>query len=163
MTKLSTTATFTALSLLAAPLAAQAPAMDKGIVVTPSSEIEIWVQKVSADLNGKLKRQIASPRETRSGVVQVSFQCDERGNPSNIAVFSNTGGNALKTHGINAVQRLESLHPLPDGTKVGQKFLANIIYADSAEEAERLHTRLMGMERRRLASSGEERTFLALK
>ncbi len=155
-------AAFSALAMLSIPLFAQPT---EPIVVTSSTQdVREWTDAVSRELDRQLMRT-ERPSATRdgSGIVQVLFECDETGKPVNLAVYNRTGNPRIERQAMRAISRIDVAGPMPSAIRANQQFLANIIYANSARQSEKLTDRLATMEQARLASKGLERTFLAIK
>lgn len=168
MKKLFTAATLTAILsasvLVGTPLAAQQQEDGESIVVTSQLPMKEWANSISQELSQHLNRsQGASMRDEASGIVQVRFDCDLDGRPTNISLYNRTGHRSLVNRAIRALGKLDTMHPLPQGVRPGQPFLANMVFATSEQQSEQLHDRLAFLEAKRLASARAERTYLAIK
>lgn len=157
MNKFSTLALSVAVtaSLLATPLASQE------IIVSPSSHA-VFVNTVQADLDRQLqKTRFASPWGN-TGATSVRFTAGMDGRPDDVRTYRKSGSPHVDRAARRAVSRLTSLSPLPRGAKNGQVIQANIIFAGSEKQAERLQRRMERQEADRIASSPAEREVLAL-
>lgn len=148
--------------LVAVPAIASADHSD--IIVQPSPELVQWQENASADLDRAILR--GATRYTTQGVnnsiVQVTFRAGPDGKPAGIEVYESDGNFAAKSLAKRAVSRLSNLDEVPVANPGNAQFLANIIFAENERVADRLEQRLREMEAVRLASTGPERTYIAL-
>lgn len=147
-----------ATSLACSPAGIQAQQDD--IVVSSARSVHDFVEDVSRDLDRQLYQlDVASPRDRQTGLAQVLFECGPDGKPTNIRLYKKSGfWTDLKAR--QAVSKIRSLHPLPQGVTHDQLYLANIIIADSAREFKKLSEELKQLEKQRIASSkGDRRIF----
>lgn len=97
-----------------------------------------WSTRVFRDLD----HQLISPvglfgREPPTGIVAVKFNCSESGAPAGVAVYKSSGSRVLDAQTVRAVQRIATLHPLPMGMSHGQQFIVRVLFAPTAESADR--------------------------
>lgn len=145
--------------MLAGPVLSQAT--EPEIVVTSGRTTEDLVAQVSADLGRQLFHASRSARrEMGDGIAVVRFACGKDGKPGRIALYRQSGNADIDRAAVGAVERLSSFHPPPDGIAEGQLFQANIVFADSRREHDRLRRQLAREEAERFASSPAERAVL---
>lgn len=149
--------------LLAVPASVAADHSD--IVVQPSPALQDWQQDTSKQLNRALDRggsQYTPFRSANNSIVQIGFTLGEDGRPDDVQVYDGDGNWAAKRAARRAVKSLAGLDQVPVANPQNVQFLANIIFADNERIHDRLEKRLQQMEAARLASSGPERTYVAL-
>lgn len=158
-------AVLTLASLLSATVLA-GPVLSQGnpeIVVTSGRSTADLVAAVSADLDRQLFRVARGQRqELDDGIAVVRFECASDGTPDKVALIRRSGDADTDKVAIEAVERLASLHPLPAGVSDRQLFQANIIFADTWRQRDKLSRQLAREESARIASSGEERAVFAI-
>ncbi|MBY6127549.1 TonB family protein [Qipengyuania aquimaris] len=149
-------ATAVSAAVLAVPAASQ-------IVVTPASEVEKMVKKVSRDLDRQLDRS-ADFRGLSggNGITIVRFQTDEEGAPENVRIYRESGDGRLDRVAVHAVRNLRTLDEAPASIADDQVYQANIVFADNAWSMKKLNQQLAEEEAARIASSPAERLILAL-
>lgn len=144
------------------PAAASAGNSDD-IVVTSVEQMKQWKKDATRTLNRALAH---SPVERRaqpaSGIVQVSFSLDSKGKPTGLELESSSANWAAERSAMFAVRSLGDIGDVPVSNPGGARFLANIVFADSAEEGAQLAAILEQSERTRLASGTERSEFIAL-
>lgn len=121
------------LAMLAAPTAAlQAGQAGPDITVTApaASELSAW----SARVGGAIDREMRYPRllglsNSHEGMVDVTFRCSEDGTPTEVTLARKSGSRLLDRAGLQAVQRVGSLHPLPNGVSHKQVYRARMLFA----------------------------------
>lgn len=158
MNKLFSLTFATALSaaVLAAPLMAQS------IVVTPNPTYDVFVERVTDDLERQINRSAgAAGLPDVSGITIVRFQRGEDGKPHKLSVTRKSGDRKLDRFAMRSVQRLSSLGAVPIGVEDDQIYQANIIFARSTKDGDRLSARLAQEEAARIASSPAERQVFA--
>ncbi len=149
MKKLLSAVLLTTLAIGAIPLSAK-----QERIVVSASPVDTWQGAIGRNLDRNLARiNFEDPRRPTDGIVQVRFECDEDGKPANVTVFRKSGNPRMDRGVVQAVSRLDSLHPLPEGISHGQLFQANVIVAGSEERFERLSRKLKQEEAERLAAS----------
>ena len=121
------------LTMLVAPTAAlQAGQAGPDITVTApaASEISAW----SARVGNAIDREMRYPRllglsNSHEGTVDVTFRCSEDGTPTDVSLARKSGSRLLDRAGLKAVQRVGSLHPLPNGVGHDQVYRARMLFA----------------------------------
>lgn len=162
MNKLLTAATLTAIALCSAPLVAQP--RDKTVdIVVSQPEADPWTEHVSGRLERELGRAFNERDFSGSGIVRVVFQLSGAGEATNVEVYDYQGVKPIVREATSAVRRLRIDMPTPTHHAVGQKYIASLVFASSSIEARKLAVELGKLERERLASAGEARTYLAIR
>ncbi|MCA0909946.1 energy transducer TonB [Qipengyuania gaetbuli] len=153
-------ATAAAASMLAVPLSSKDA--DQDIIVSPRSD-QSFVEEVSSDLDTQLRRMRFDPRWEPAGIVKIRFRAGEDGTPVDITTYESSGSKRLDREVGKAVERLDSLTPLPSSAGDDPIIQANVIVAYSKGHMERLSRKLAESEAARLASADPaERAVLAL-
>ena len=155
---------FGAAVLVAIPTNAIASDEATDIVVQSNAAMKEWKEDVTHDLNRALARSSVARKMTpNASIVQVTFEIGEDGKPTNIELYNDEGNYSARKTAVYAVSRLRDLDTVPvSGDRSELQFLANIIFADSRADEERLAARLEASEQERIASTGVERTYIAL-
>lgn len=124
---------------------------DQTIIVESQRNAQrAWVAQISQDLRSQLRfPRSAGVAEYSTGAVSVRFECGPDGKPVGLNVVRKSGARMLDRAAMKAVNRLGSLHPMPDGIAGNQAFRADIVFADSAAEATRLAKSLREENERR--------------
>ncbi len=126
---------------------------------TPSTQ---WASDVSQDLDRELLRIRPSARDGMpNGLVQVRFEVQD-GKAVNARVFHRSGDSWLDRQAVRSIERLEGIPDVPGAASDRGTVQANIITARDDNAYRVLNARLVGMEKARLASSGPDRTVIAL-
>lgn len=103
---------------------------DDIVVLAPAhKEVIAWSARVGQDIsqNMRFPRDLSSS-EAPEGLVQVTFKCSEDGRPSDVALLETSGSRRLDRAGMAAVQRVQSLHPLPNGIDHNQVYKAQLLF-----------------------------------
>lgn len=147
--------------LLSVPAVATA---DHDIIVQPSPELQQWQADTSQDLTRALERggRQYTVQRANNSIVQIAFSVGEDGRPDDVEVLEGDGNWAARRVAKRAVNRLDNLDRVPVANPGNVQFLANIIFADNGRIHKRLEERLEQMEAARMASTGPERTYIAL-
>lgn len=162
ISKIACTAIGAAL-LLAVPVGTLASDKSDDIVVSPSAAMQQWQAETTQDLNQALRGGGVRYRgEPNNAIVQITFDLGEDGKAENVQLHNGEGNYFARKIAIRAVKRLDGLDKVPVSDPQDAQFLANIIFANSKDQMARLEERLEDMERARLASAGEDRTYIAL-
>lgn len=120
-----------AAGLLAVPVIAHTAGPAPGAPVT----LVAWAQRVGLTLDTQMTRFRAPlGRERPSGVVRIKFNCSDSGKPGDVSVYRSSGNPWLDRAALQAVQRVATLHPLPDGMSHSQRYVATLLFANSDEE-----------------------------
>lgn len=125
------------LLLPAAGLAqSSSPSIDVMAPTTAPPTLDNWAEHTGALLSQRLRYPIilAGPEE---GVVQVKFACSDGGTAADVAILNSSGSRQLDNAAMRAIQRIPSLHPLPAGVGVGQRYVATILFAASQSSYDR--------------------------
>ncbi|NNC58899.1 MAG: hypothetical protein HKO05_02770 [Erythrobacter sp.] len=150
---------FTAATLAITSFAALAQTPE--IVVQPERVAPTVVAEVSADLDRNLDRTLKfyDYSSANGGIVQVTFATDENGEPVDADFYRKSGSAALDRVAMRSVRKLDPI----DGLRGrNQKFLANIIVANSDYEMRELEAELAQSERARIASKTSAATYVAI-
>ncbi len=134
-----------------APLASAAP----GIVVT-GRPMDVFTRDVTRDLQTQIARTHLPYRFDRSGMVSVRFHATPTGGTRDLTIYRSSGTNVLDRTAQRAVLRLSSLAPLPSGIRENNVFQANIVFANSEREGDRLQRRFQQLEAERLRTAGTQ-------
>lgn len=141
-----------AASSMAAPAASQVD-RNEPIVIraqAPAGLVQ-WRQTVGRELDRNLTYPRTYPGwEFPEGAVSVHFTCGEDGKPSAIALTRSSGNRALDRAVIHAVERINTLHPMPAEVRNGAAIRANVIFAADNASLVRQEAKL-GKEEARLA------------
>lgn len=165
-TKISTIAcrAIGAALLLAVPAGTMASDEGDDIIVSPKSAMEQWQQGVTSELNRALVGGGVRHRgEPNNAIVQVTFSLGDDGKPDNVQLYNTEGNFVAERMAVRAVRRLNSIDEVPVQNPQDTQFLANIIFADNDRIHDRLEQRLEQSEAARIASTGEARTYIALR
>jgi len=118
-----------------AAFALSCPALAKSshavTVLAPPRSVGEWAKGISTSLDRDLKY----PRNIRevAGAVSVGFSCSDTGETKEISVLRSSGSRALDIAATRAVSRIRNMHPMPEGTATGQRFQADLFFAQSSE------------------------------
>ena len=126
--------------MLAIPAVAAAapPAPDIVVVASQDAELQRWTARVERGISQKMRfPRTLGPEKYAHGIVDVTFICSEDGTPSRIAVVGSSGSRPLDRAGVRAIERLNTLHPLPSGVTHGQVYKAQLLFAQTAAQAKR--------------------------
>lgn len=139
----------TVLITLLSGLAQAKQAVTSVVVQAPQITFAKWSNQVT----GRIERNLDYPsgvmnRERRSGIVSVLFQSSDTGRPSSVSISHMSGDAALDRAALNAVTHIKSLYPLPATFGPGQRFVANILFANDQSDHDRL---LAGMHKDAIA------------
>lgn len=150
--------------IFSVPLQVQDRSADmQDILVLPISEQAVIAACVAGALDEELQGKRFNSRMTRSGIVKVRFVTNGAGVADNISLYDGSGTNQLDRAALRAIRRMSDLAPSPFADGHGQLMQANIIFAGSGHEAERLARRLNREEATRIASRrSTEQAVLAL-
>lgn len=131
------------------PLASATP----GIVVTGRS-MDVFTRDVTRDLQSQLSRTPLPYRMERTGIVSVRFHATPQGGTRDLTIHRSSGTGVLDRTAQRAVLRMSSFAPLPAGIRESDTFQANIVFANSESESERLQRRFEKTEANRLRTAG---------
>lgn len=127
--------------------------------VTPTMQ---WASDVSQDLDRELLRIRPSARDGMpNGLVQVRFEVRD-GKAVNTRLFHRSGDSWLDRQAVRSIERLEGIPDVPSAAGDSRTVQANIITARDDNAYRVLNARLVDMEEIRMASSGPDRTVIAL-
>ncbi|WP_019833873.1 TonB family protein [Sphingomonas sp. PR090111-T3T-6A] len=120
--------------LLATPVWAHgAQTHDNNAAITVQAQHETvgeWSQRVGRSLDDELVYpHRAGPDDYAQGLAKVSFRCSDDGRPGSVAMLSSSGSRDLDRAAMQAVKRIPTLHPLPDGISHDRAFQAWIAFA----------------------------------
>lgn len=85
-----------------------------------------WVGKAITD-NLEYPR-VLGPSNAPSGIVDVAFNCSDSGQPSKVKVTHSSGSSRLDDAALRAIQRVKTLHPLPEGIGHDQVYKARLAF-----------------------------------
>ncbi len=151
-----------ALALVAATVLPSASAGAREIVVSPSRTETVFVRDVSRELDRQLQRDRSPLRQASKGYAIVRFRCSVDGLPEAISIYRSSGDRQVDRIALRAVERLRSLHPLPDGAASGQLIQANVAVAGTERALAMVQRRLARDEAQRLASAPVESNVIVL-
>jgi TonB family protein len=132
--------TLVCLSLaVAGTIAAAAPAQEGRDVVVVAKPITLaqWTAGVGSQIDKVLRYPTDIMNENMSGIASVRFQCSDDGKPTAMTVSRKSGWRDLDREAVRAVAKLKTMHPLPDGLKHDQHYVANILFARSQDDHDR--------------------------
>ena len=134
----------------------------EAIFVDAELPAEVWIASVSQDLDRKLGGIRPSPRhEVPDGLVQVRFEV-QNGEAVNARVFRNSGNRWLDRQAVRSIERLRNIPDIPSAAGEARTVQANIITARTSKSFRKLHDELLVAEQARMASSGPDRTVIAI-
>lgn len=155
-----------ALALAAAvPLASPALAGEnhEDIVVTSRADMQAWQADATRTLNRALEN---NPRERNaspsSGIVQLTFEMGADGKPANIELYSRTTNWTSVRAARHAVRRLGDISDVPVSNAGNARFMANLIFANSAQQRDELAAELARSQSARFAAGDEEAGYILL-
>ena len=142
---------------LSAPLAAQDRSQDEDntIFVQPTSEEAEYAAQVGQQLDRNLARYNIPFGARSTGVVRVRFTASENGEAENLRLVGNSRSTHLDRAALWAVRRLTDITPDFTGSADGREIQANIIFADTERQVERMTRRVMREEAARMAEARE--------
>lgn len=163
MKKILASAAMVSLLLGAAPtIAKQKQDRSPPILVDAGNLTAQWADDVSEDLDRSLQAIRISPRDVLpNGIAQVRFEV-QNGEAVNVRLFRASGDRWLDRMAMRSVERLDRIPDVPNTIGEGQTVQANIITARSDEAYAELADELRDIEETRMASSGPDRTVIAL-
>jgi TonB family protein len=143
--------TFVAAALAASLLLPAAIQADDPIIVESRNIAQqAWVARLASDLDAKLRYpRMTGSRTFPVGGVSISFQCGSDGRPESMVIARKSGSRILDRAALRAVEKLSGLHPLPTGFASNQPVRADIVFADSPENASKLANSLQQDNARR--------------
>ncbi len=121
--------------LLAAPAIAGGHSQEPPITVQGQHEtVAQWSDRVGHSLD----RGLAYPKPMgtanyNQGLAKVAFHCSQDGRPDGVALISSSGSRDLDRAAMQAVQRIQTLHPLPDGIGHDRAIQAWVAFAPDAD------------------------------
>ncbi len=87
-----------------------------------------------------------------SGIVRVKFNCSDTGRPDKVTIARSSGSRRLDRMALKAVDRIATLHPLPQGFRHDQSIEAMILIAYGSErEYRQKRDRMIAEAKRRNA------------
>ena len=101
--------------------------------------IDQWSTRIGRDLDDHL--DYPRPMGTDDypeGVAKVAFRCTDDGVPGEVTLARSSGSRLVDHAAIQAVNRLSTLHPLPEGVQSGQRVVAWIVLARDEESRGRM-------------------------
>lgn len=94
-----------------------------------------WTNRVSRELDRRMRyTTIERFGHVPSGIVSIRFHCAEDGRPSDVTMHRGSGTPRLDRFAMRAVGGIKTLHPMPATFRSGQRYQANLLYANSQEE-----------------------------
>ena len=120
-------------TMLVAPMAAleaRQTAPEITVTAPAAGELQAWSARVGSAIDREMRypRQLG-PTNAHEGMVDVTFRCSEDGTPTDVALARTSGSRRLDRAGVQAVQRVGSLHPLPSGVSHAQVYRARMLFA----------------------------------
>ncbi len=155
--KIATIAFASAGIALAAPLGAQERAqVEQDILVQPTSEDARYAAHVSYQLDNNLSRYSFPLRSDPNGIVRVKFIANGAGVAEDMTIVGESGSNQLDRAALWAIGRLDNIAPpAMDQFADGRVIQANIVFAQSERQADRLFRQLEREEAARMALARE--------
>jgi TonB family protein len=123
-----------AVACLAAPaIAAQQQPQQRTLVVTANEPtVSHWVDRVSQQISARLRPPaLVQPTALDDGSAVVTFRCDEAGRPTAVMLVRRSRYPVLNQIALSTIRHMPSLGPLPEIFATGQRFRANIIFAQT--------------------------------
>ena len=150
---------------LAVPLASFPALADEKtqIEVTSPSAMKEWKSGVSRQLDRALRR--TPERRTLvpdSGIVQIAFEVDDKGRPTNLRVKKNSANWSAARMARRAVKRIRTMAEAPITDVSEARFLARIVFADNRAQRDEMLRDIEKSERTRLASGAERDDLIVL-
>ena len=134
---------------VAAPVVAQT--QPKEIVVTASPrEVALtnWSSRVQANLEDQMQMpRLVGANFSHDGLAEVSFVCSDSGKPDQITLAKSSGSLRINKAALNAVRGITSLHPLPEGMRPNQKFLAQLLFINSVDNGRDADRRIKALQK----------------
>ena len=92
------------------------------------------VSQWSARVGQSLDAQLVYPKPMgtagyNQGLAKVGFRCAEDGRPGDVALIASSGSRDLDRAAMQAVRRIQTLHPLPDGITHDRSMQAWVAFA----------------------------------
>ena len=132
------------------------------ILVDANSASAQWASAASQDLDRELQRMaVPMRRDFPNALVQIRFEV-ENGEPVNVRVHRQSGDRWLDRAAMRSVERMDNLGPMPVSYNGSRTVQANIITARDDRSFAVLNDELLTIEEARLASTGPDRTVIAL-
>jgi TonB family protein len=95
-----------------------------------ATSLEQWNARVAQSLDANLTYPKAIGRsDFPEGAVRVAFRCSENGSPDGVSIVQSSHSNMLDQTALNAVKRISTLHPLPDGIGHDRSMEAWVFFA----------------------------------
>lgn len=156
-----------AVGCIAVPAGSQAQNAAPIVIKAPVQPgLTQWVRSVGTELDRHLVYPAAYPGwDYPEGTVSVGFSCSPDGKPASVALVRSSGNRLLDQAVMTAVERMNTLHPLPAQVNGGTPIRANIIFAADEQSLARQQSRLRREEARLAASerhSGRQVVVLEL-
>ena len=128
--------------LLAAPAFARGPGQD----ATPSITVQAGHETVaqwSDRVGHSLDQGLAYPKPMgtanyNQGLAKVAFHCAQDGRPGDVALIASSGSRDLDRAAMQAVQRIQTLHPLPDGIGHDRAIQAWVAFAPDEDSLKQM-------------------------
>lgn len=96
--------------------------------------LQQWGQRVGDELNRRMRYpQPLMGRRAETGMVKVKFNCSDSGRPDKVTLLKSSGSRVLDRAALSAVQRVATLHPLPDGLGHDQQYQATLLFESSQD------------------------------
>lgn len=142
-------------SLALSPGIAGAKQPDAITVNGGEQSLQQWSGRVSRSLNDHLVYPVPfGPADYPEGAVRVAFHCSEDGSPAGLSIVQSSRSNLLDRAAVNAVQRISTLHPLPDGIGHDRTMEAWVFFASDQPTIDRMKK---GFERQASQMARQER------
>lgn len=121
------------MTMLVAPTAAlevRQTAPDITVTAPAAGEIRAWSTRVGSAIDREMRYpRLLGLSNSHEGMVDVTFRCSEDGTPTEVTLARTSGSRLLDRAGLQAVQRVGSLHPLPNGVGHDQVYRARMLFA----------------------------------
>lgn len=113
-----------------AALEARQPAPEITVTAPSATELQAWSARVGTAIEREMRfPKRLGPVDVEQGIVDVTFECSADGTPTKIALARTSGSRRLDRAGLQAVERVGTLHPLPAGIAHDQVYRAQMLFA----------------------------------
>ena len=98
-----------------------------------------WSERVGHSLDAQLVYPKPIGRANyNQGLAKVGFHCAENGQPGGVALIASSGSRDLDRAAMQAVQRIQTLHPLPEGVTHDRAIQAWIAFAPDQDSLQQM-------------------------
>lgn len=105
------------------------------VVTAPESSVAEWVDHVSRQISARMRPPaMVQPGELASGRAAITFVCDGTGRPTAVTLVRRSGYPMLDQISLQAIRHMSPMGPMPSSFAAGQRFRANIVFAQSQDD-----------------------------